>query len=712
MRKWIMMIGKVAVVLFFVFMFAMNGQTFAQTTYLPNVRVDDSLSDHQNNPSIAVDASGNVYVAWHDSRNGNDDIYFAKSTDGGASFGTNLRVDDSLSGDQNDPSIAVDASGNVYVAWRDSRNGDFDIYFAKSTDGGASFGTNLRVDDSLGGGQYDPSIAVDASGNVYVAWRDHRNGIDDMYFAKSTDGGASFGTNLRVDDSLGGGQEDPSIAVDASGDIYVAWQDSRNGDFDIYLAKSTDGGAFFGTNLGVNDSSGGHQCDPSIAVDAIGDIYVAWHDSRNGDRDIYLAKSTDGGASFGTNLRVDDSLSGGQWSSSIAVDASGNVYVAWHDSRNGDFDIYFAKSTDGGASFGTNLRVDDSLSGKQEYPSIAVDASGNVYVAWQDSRNGDFDIYLAKGINESVFPIADAGEDQTVAEGQEVTLDGTASYDPEDGTVSSYTWAKVSGPDVDLSDIYAPQPTFIAPFVIDDSEIVFSLVVEDSDSNVSSPDYVTITVLSADPPVADAGYDTSAGTGEIVILDGSNSYDPDGIITDYEWRTLSNEFRGSGETISVTMPGTMEEIIRLKVTDDDGLSSTDTVAIENLDFKDNIQNLQDQIDNIQLIPGPQGEQGPQGIQGIQGIQGERGLQGIQGVPGVDGAKGDKGDKGDTGTTGAKGDKGDQGEVGPQGLKGDTGDPGITEEELAAIQKTLTENRQLLEQLPQLKKDLEALQPTP
>jgi len=387
----------------------------ADTVFGPNVRVDDtgSSSSVQYKPSVAVDTSGDIYVAWSDGRNDNSAIYFAKSTDGGASFGPNVRVDDSGSstGGRGGPSIAVDINGNIYIVWYDGRDLRNYIYFAKSTDGGASFGPNVRVDNS-GQGSVFPSIAVDTNGDIYVVFHEER-GNPDIYFAKSTDGGASFGPNVRVDDSGSSltQQAMPSIAVDANGDIYVTWRDERNlggGRLDIYFAKSTDGGNSFGRNVRVDDtgSSTSSQDEPSIAVDANGNICVAWGDYRNGNKDIYFAKSTDAGASFGTNIRVDDtgSSSSRQAEPSIAVDTNGNINIAWRDNRNDDYAIYFTKSIDGGASFASNVRVDSTgvlPSGGQYKPSVAVDADGDVYVVWGDERNGNSDIYFARGTGGS-----------------------------------------------------------------------------------------------------------------------------------------------------------------------------------------------------------------------------------------------------------------------------------------------------------------------
>ena len=129
-------------------------------------------------------------------------------------------------------------------------------------------------------------------------------------------------------------------------------------------------------------------------------------------------------------------------------------------------------------------------------------------------------------------PVANAGTDQTVNEGVAVTLDGSASSDPDNNTLT-YSWTAPTG--ITLNSTTAAKPTFTAPEVMTNQSYVFSLIVNDGTVN-STADQVTVTVRQVNKaPVANAGTDQSVNEGVTVTLDGSASSDPDNNTLTYSW---------------------------------------------------------------------------------------------------------------------------------------------------------------------------------
>ena len=93
-------------------------------------------------------------------------------------------------------------------------------------------------------------------------------------------------------------------------------------------------------------------------------------------------------------------------------------------------------------------------------------------------------------------PVAHAGEDQVFYKESTVNLDASNSYDPEGGTLT-YHWSAPSG--IVLSDTTAINPTFTAPDVLEDTDYIFTLVVNDGDYD-SLEDYVIITIAEINTP--------------------------------------------------------------------------------------------------------------------------------------------------------------------------------------------------------------------
>jgi len=188
-------------------------------------------------------------------------------------------------------------AGNVYVAHTDFHGpqGNSPIMFSRSTDGGATFSNPRPV--STGGPSGTPNnqgadIAVASDGTIYVAYAafERSTGQNSIAVVKSIDCGRSFGQPVTVADIVAGQApgvafRTPTFAFVAADDtdpdiVYAAFQ-SLSGDYDVYVAKSMDGGATWGSPVQVNADPGArHQIFPTIDV-SNGTLHVGWYDFRN-----------------------------------------------------------------------------------------------------------------------------------------------------------------------------------------------------------------------------------------------------------------------------------------------------------------------------------------------------------------------------------------------------------------------------------------------
>lgn len=218
-------------------------------------------------------------------------------------------------------------------------------------------------------------------------------------------------TPIQVNDASGTGDMDfdklTSMTIDASGAIYLAWIDGRRekGQGDVYFAKSTDNGQTFGSNVMVNDinqqGADSIQNSPSIAAEG-NNVYISFTDQRFGsgweNRKVYMAKSTDGGNTFST----ESYLAGYTETCSyhdVAVSPNGKLSVAiCGNIMPTGFGIWLYESTDGGNNFSTPVALSDAFSNNFAHINIISNSDNEVLGLWIDNRDGDDiqNIYFAK----------------------------------------------------------------------------------------------------------------------------------------------------------------------------------------------------------------------------------------------------------------------------------------------------------------------------
>ncbi len=372
--------------------------------------------------SVATDANGNVYVAGSTSgsldgntRTGLRDFFVTKYDSNGVKQFTR-QLGAAVFSNTVGKSVATDASGNVYVAGNTTGGldgntliaSDQDFFVTKYDSNGVKQFTR-QLGATGGGSTEGRSIAVDASGNVYVAGYttgdldgNTRIGWNDCFFTKYDSQGNKLYTRQL---GVAGGIDTygQSVATDADGNVYVAGTtfggldgNTLTGSMDFFFTKyDSNGNKLHTRQLGV---AGAITWGQPVATDASGNVYVSGYTYGGLDGntstgvDAFLTKyDGNGNKLFTRQFGVAGATT---WGQSIAIDANGNVYVAGWTNGGLDGNIltglsnFFVTKYDssGGKQYTRQLGVAGSDTWGY---SVATDVNGNVYVAGTSSGGLD-----------------------------------------------------------------------------------------------------------------------------------------------------------------------------------------------------------------------------------------------------------------------------------------------------------------------------------
>lgn len=394
-----------------------NGASWAT-----DLRLDTDTAGAFNSvqPSIAWSGT-DVFALWGDFRGAGTDpaefrqMYFNTSPSSGASWGVRDRRINPAQDDDSFNSRVVVTSGGVLAVWEAIYNTlrGRHIWSSVSRDRGTTWGPVLQVDSApTAAVASTPAVAVGATGRVYVVWRDNRNGSPDIYLRASTDGGVSWaGRDQRLDTDTPGSHasEEPSVAADTDGNVYVAWQDVRTGmAYDIYFNRSTDNGTtWLSTDVRLDtDTFAQDSIRPTVLALPSRGVAVVWEDRRWGLPTPYANRSTDAGATWMTSdVQAVGGRPGVFRAYDLAAAAVGStVFAVWADDRSGALDIWGNYSLDGGGVFQpTDVRFDASPMGASASSTPSVTAnleagSPTLHVVWVDRRadNVTGDIYYRR----------------------------------------------------------------------------------------------------------------------------------------------------------------------------------------------------------------------------------------------------------------------------------------------------------------------------
>jgi hypothetical protein len=309
------------------------------------------------------------------------------------------------SGDQWEPSIAADGNRHVYVLYPQyiavpgcPSCPSPTVILVISNDNGRTWQAPQQI-AAPGTGQFDAQIVVDPvdKRTVYASWlQDNKSTV---VVAKSTDFASTWSvvtansTNAAVD---------KDVLTVRGNDVYVGYNHSQK----VWVSSSHDGGKTF-TSAVVNPNAKlGWSLAGGAAIDPAGNVYFAWsgytqNGGAKGPVNLYISKSADGGATWSV-VQLDTSGSPPDCSAyfcgwaylgaqiTMTSDTAGTLYALWNAGTvdKGVERIYFSSSTTQGNTWQPKQDVSLAAVGVEHaFPAITAGSSGDVRIAWMDSRN-------------------------------------------------------------------------------------------------------------------------------------------------------------------------------------------------------------------------------------------------------------------------------------------------------------------------------------
>lgn len=342
----------------------------------PDTRLTNAAGFSTNSD---LSSSGSfLHAVWQDTRDGNIEIFYKRSTNEGVTWESDLQITNQPTSKAL-PTISSTGS-SVHIVWQENRTSDVEIYYKRSTDNGVTWESDVRLTNSSGVSQ-DPIIRAEGT-SVNVIWRDTRSGTYEMFYKRSIDGGNTWSSDTMLTAHSTGLASLNSLAIYGS-NLHIAWSDTRhNDDYEIFYKRSTNGGVSWGEDTRLTNELRISE-SPSITCNASG-VHIAWIDLRdsNINAEVYYKRSTDNGNTWGADTR----LTVYAYAANPSILLSGSiVHVIWGVLPSGS-EIHYKRSTNSGNSWETSTQLSSSFSGAY-YPNVAVTGS-KAHVIWHDVRNG------------------------------------------------------------------------------------------------------------------------------------------------------------------------------------------------------------------------------------------------------------------------------------------------------------------------------------
>jgi hypothetical protein len=420
-------------------------------------KVNTTTYEAQIAPVIAMDDNGDFVIAWSSKdQDGNGyGIYAQRYTAGAVAVGPEFQVNTYTMGDQNDPFIAMNSTGEFVITWSsfDQDGNGNGVYAQRYNSMGIAQGGEFQVNTFTTNAQFNPSVAMNDAGGFVITWTSDSEGHDEnwgVYAQRYNASGIAQGTEFNVNTYIFGSQGRSSIAMNSIGNFVITWTSSfeDGSGSGIYAQRYNALGVAMGAEFRVNTRTNDDQDYPAISMDDTGDFIIVWQgvdDTGSYYTDgIFAQRYTASGAKNGGEFEVNTYTKLNQKAPSVAMNSTGDFVVTWQsegqDNDKSQYGIYAQLYNASGVAQGSEFPVNTFTIGFQQSPFIAIDSSGDFAISWMsDLQDGsDFGIYArwysntAPTISAQKFSISENSADGT-------SVGTVAASDPDAGQVLSYS---------------------------------------------------------------------------------------------------------------------------------------------------------------------------------------------------------------------------------------------------------------------------------
>ena len=437
--------------------FALAAPCLAQTPPMQSeFQISQGTQGYQYVYGVSIDRDGRFVVTWTDDASSSSYDGFGRLYDAaGAAEGGEFEIDPSAT-HQYFNEVAKDQSGRFIVAWNE---GVADVrarrFQADGTPAGASFPVNTGTLPV-----FDPRVASDPSGNFVVVWT--REGAVDtdvvarVFNSSNTPVSSEFVVNAYTTDV----QNVRGVAMSASG-FAVAWEGYGASGRGIWARRYDAGGSPMTGELAVNQTPLSFSREADIAMSGSGSFVVVWDGPVPPAGFAPFARRYDtAGAPIGGEFAVNSTYtSGSQASSRVASDDAGNFVVSWTGSPlDGDDSGIAARRFD---RFGTPVSgdfvVNETTTGYQYSSQVALNAAGTFVMVWQSPDNDEFGV---SGRRSGVRAAEEIVIDPNIAVGSSPAAQGNGVFEAGETEVIRTAWVNETAGDLAFS---GTAPSFTGP---------------------------------------------------------------------------------------------------------------------------------------------------------------------------------------------------------------------------------------------------------